>query len=128
MTGLFEAEYPEAIADAARTLERAEESSDVPYPFNQTLDCKTLLRIQEKYPELDLLDMVEKFIAWCTDTTPWLLENGKPARIRWRSRLWTWAVNEERYRLSQTRRLAKARTHRAAEQDHTVETEASERW
>lgn len=111
---------------------RDAEKMNVPYPFNETQDLSLLRRIKEKYPDLDVNSLAERFVAWCTDATPWLDEKGKPATIRWRSRLWTWAVNDERYGASGHRgsgRSGASRTHHAATaRGHGDDTRALDKW
>lgn len=131
--GLFDIgdEVEPEVREGLVALRDAHEMN-VPYPYSEQQDLSLLRRIKNKYPDLDVNDLVAKFLVWCTDTTPWVDEKGKPTAIRWRSRLWTWAVNDERYgtdRRGGSGRHATVRTHHAATRaGHGDATESLERW
>jgi len=119
------------VREGLAALKNAHEL-DVPYPFDEPKDLALLRRIKGKYPDLDVNALVQKFVTWCTDATPWQDEKGKAVPIRWRSRLWTWAVNDERYGASGrggTGRAAASRTHYAATAGgHGDDTWSSDKW
>jgi hypothetical protein len=83
---------PEQVRRGLEILENASKWG-VPYPYDEEKDRRTLMNISAGYPGVNVVELLEKFLVWTMEEEPWKHEK----TIRWRSRLVTWARNDERF-------------------------------